>query len=90
MGIVLLPIALLLSGPVVLFGGYMEFVNKYKLQINLKGNFYVKIGVVLGAILAICVGFLLDILFVLGMIPAIIYFIVKYFHDKNRVIERSN
>ncbi|KAL4487189.1 hypothetical protein ABPG72_017908 [Tetrahymena utriculariae] len=88
--IILLPFAILFSGPILALYGYLEIINRY-MYINMNTNsLFKKIIILIGGFLAFILGFLLDPLILISIIPLGIYVLCIQIHEKNRIEAISN
>ncbi|KAL4438615.1 hypothetical protein ABPG74_015513 [Tetrahymena malaccensis] len=86
--IILLPFAILFSGPVLALYGYLEILNHtivFNTNSKLKKLFFI-----LGGFLAFILGFLLDPLILICIIPLGIYVLYIQINEKNRIETISN
>ncbi|EAR99777.2 Ibr domain protein (macronuclear) [Tetrahymena thermophila SB210] len=88
--IILLPFAIIFSGPILALYGYFEIMNRY-MYINMHTNsLFKKFIILLGGFLAFILGFLLDPLILISIIPLGIYVLCIQIHEKNRIEAISN
>ncbi|EGR28008.1 ibr domain protein [Ichthyophthirius multifiliis] len=88
--IFLFPFALLFSGPAFLLGAYIELLRKYRNSTYLNCQCYIKYILFFLGIIIFLLGFILDVIFAVLLVPGIIYLFVLYIKERNRIISKAN